>query len=97
MLERLISLLETALQEPSSLPEIADEYQQLVWNTDSISSNSSIEDAFRELAYDLDYFEPDLKIRRTEGSYHDQGWAIREIQVTLEKIRALGHTPIRTP
>lgn len=90
MTEKLVSLLEEALQNPSRRSQAIDEFQRIVWLGECSSADEHAEEIFDELAYDLDFYEPDPKARREDSSYFGNDRVVEEITLALEKLRALG-------
>jgi len=80
-------LLERAILEPSRLGEIIAQFQHSVWNGAEISG--AADEILCELAYDLDYFEPDIRARAEDPSFFGEERAIAEIQKALERLRAV--------
>jgi hypothetical protein len=59
------------------------EFQNQVWN-DEISKNNILS----ELAYDLDFYEPDSALRLHDHSYYGDEILEREINLALKKLKS---------
>ena len=55
-LSEALTLLETALREPSRLSEVISKLQHAAWHGGL--GQGPAEDILRDLAYDLDFYEP---------------------------------------
>jgi hypothetical protein len=58
-------MLSTALSEPARRQQAITEFQPVIWNSTDLPE-SSVE-ILRDLAYDLDYYEPDAEARAEDG------------------------------
>jgi len=54
-------------------------------------------DIFDEIAYDLDYYEPDERLRREDLSFYGDDRLEIEIKSALEKLRGRGVEPKPRP
>jgi hypothetical protein len=86
----LVDLLITALREPSRRSEIIPKFQAIVWEGLDPAISSNVRDLFRDLAYDLDFFEPRAEIRTEDGALYGHERVEREIRDALERLRAAG-------
>jgi len=81
------ALLEKAIREPSNLAEVVAQLQHGVWNSAEIPE--AADEILRELAYDLDYFEPSIGARAEDPSFFGEERAVAEIKKALERLRAV--------
>ena len=86
----LVDLLESAVRDLARLSTAIAEFQSAVWSAsdDDLVMTPDQREIFRDLAYDLDYFEPDALVRAESSSYFGADVAIDEIRQALEKLRA---------
>lgn len=83
----VIRVLEQALRRGSSLSACITCAQNLVWDHEALpSDNAEVWEILRQLAYDLDYFEPDSKLRAHDPSYFGEDRARAEIQTALKSL-----------
>jgi hypothetical protein len=83
----IIDLLHTTLQNPINLAEAIRRMQHEVFNREQAFS-SAVDEILRELAYDLDYFQPDPRVRSEDASLLDEERALEKIRVALDRIAA---------
>lgn len=84
IIDKLIQIVESKGLERKRLIK---EFQEIVWNDDSNSDNPAF-DILCELAYDLDFYEPDEKIRKEDSSYYGDERLQQEIVFALNKLEA---------
>lgn len=60
---------------------LISEFQKLVWG----DPNSN--EILSELAYDLDFYEPDEALRREDSSYYGDERLEEEIKSTLQRLK----------
>jgi len=84
----ILELLRAAVRETSSLSEAIKQFQALVWRGDDweVGLSPTIVDALRDLAYDLEYFEPSVPVRAEDPSFFGEERAIREILDVLARV-----------
>jgi hypothetical protein len=92
-LQELIDLLESALGDPFHRVEIASRFRAIVWEGLDPSLPKAAQEVLRELAYDLDFFEPKRDVRAAVSSSHGPERLEREIRETLEKLRQFESRP----
>jgi hypothetical protein len=81
-------LLRQALEEPDKLATFISEFQRCVWNESVAYPSQAIEEAIRDLAYDLDYYEADPRIRAEDRSFFGEERALTEIRSALAVVEA---------
>jgi hypothetical protein len=86
----LVDLLESAVRDLARLSSAVAEFQAAVRSAsdDDLVMTPDQRELIRDLAYDLDYFEPDASLRAESSSYFGADGAIDEIRQALEKLRA---------
>ena len=84
----IVAMLKAATLDPAKLPESITALQAMVWKSKGWDSDLSKEtvDALSDLAYDLDYYEPDAAARAEDASYFAEDRAVREIANALGRI-----------
>ncbi len=82
---QVVKLLREIPNDPRELPEAIATFQQLVW-TEPLTGSSAVLEIVRELAYDLDYYQPDPQARAEDPSYYDDDRAVAEIEEALTRI-----------
>ena len=85
---RVIELLQVAKREPASLGNAIRALQDMVWNSQDWASGvaEDVAEQLRDLAYDLDYFEPDADARAEDPAYFAEDRAMKEIADALARI-----------
>lgn len=81
-----IALLERTLNGELSLTSCVSQLHDAVLQDDS---SGSIEEVLRELAYDLEYYEPDAKRREQDPSYFGSERALREVRDAVTRLREM--------
>lgn len=91
----LISTLEKILRLPSSerLEEI-QALQSLIWSADELSMPAGLEEVLRDLAFDLDFYEPDSSLRAEDPSYYGEDRLASEIRTALRHLKRARFSPI---
>jgi len=84
--QELIALLVQALREPSRRLEHVKRFQELVWDTKRIGSDPEIQRMLRDVAYDLDFYEPDERARAEDPSLYGDTCLVREIEQALQRL-----------
>ncbi len=86
----VLELLQAATLEPAKLSEAIRALQALVWKSREWDSGLPTEmvEALADLAYDLDFFEPDPAARAEDPSYFAEDRALQEIAGALRRINA---------
>lgn len=66
--------------------KLLKEFQLKVLNSEIISKDAHVESLIRDLAYDLDYYEPDEIKRKEELSFFGDERAVELVIATYDKI-----------
>lgn len=87
-LNRVVSLLRTAVGDTSTLPDAIGQFQSVVWNTDGWEEglSASAAETLGDLAVDLDYFEAKSSARAEDPSFFGEDRAVKEISAALAKL-----------
>lgn len=84
-IQNLIEILVDACQSREKRPRLIAEFQNAVWNMPEDDSWQS--EVLSDLAYDLDFYQPDAVLRAQDASYIDDEQAVLEIKSALEKLQ----------
>lgn len=84
----MVALLEAAVQTPSRMPELISAFQQAAWKGELATGAG--EEILRDLAYDLDFYEPNPVARAEDRSFLNEDQAIAEIEAALTRLREIG-------
>lgn len=87
MIEKLKQIIASDGVERKKLIE---EFQEKIWNDESNPDNPASE-ILSELAYDLDFYEPNEKLRSEDFSYYGDERLREEITSALRKLEAVGN------
>jgi len=71
-------------------PTLIRNFQKLVWNFNGTIHSESVDSILRDLAYDLDYYEPDSLWRMQDSSFYGEKRAIEEISAAFVKLQSAG-------
>ena len=89
LLDLLIALLVESLKNPSDRRKLINEFQTIVWDRQGDEEPEYKEEwtILRDLANDLDYYEPDPVLRSADPAYYGDARLEDEIKSTLAKVR----------
>jgi len=85
-LNELRLLLEKALHDPVGRAKHIQRFQTIVWNAEELDSRPDVDELLRELAYNLDYYQPDERIRADEPSLYGDEQLEDEIRSVLSRL-----------
>jgi len=85
-LDRLIALLGEVLENPANRLDVVKSFQEAVWHTADMIGEPWVDEILRDLAHDLDYYEPDPEARSEDPSYYDDRRLEQEIRSAIEKL-----------
>jgi hypothetical protein len=88
--EMLIGLLTEALRRPELRRQLIRDFQELVWRNSGHTGEEAAWQILADLAYDLDFYEPDQNLRNEDVSYFGDERAELEILIALKRLRELG-------
>ena len=87
-LPELLELLERALTDQVGRRDHLRQFEDLVWSTEAfIGEDPDTDEILRDLAYDLDYYEPDPRTRPGDSAYYGDDRLEDEIRSALRKLR----------
>lgn len=73
-------------QDPVRQGILIKEFQNEIWDS---SIEDPLHDILGEFAYDLDFYEPDMKLRNESPSYYGKDRLEQAITEAIEKIKQL--------
>lgn len=86
MIDKLNQILSS---EGSERKKLVKEFQEQIWD-ERTNLDNPVFDILSELAYDLDFYEPDENLRSEDGSYYSDDKLEVEIASALKKLEAAG-------
>ena len=85
-LEKLRLLLEKALSDRSRRVEHVERFQAIVWDAEKLDHRPGVEETLRELAYDLDYYQPNERARAEDSSLYGDDRLEDKIRSALSRL-----------
>jgi hypothetical protein len=86
-LQDIVAVLVDALLHPKERKRLIHDFQKLIWSKPQPVMEERILEVLRDLAYDLDFYEPDPKKRAEDGSYYGDDRAVEEVESALDKLK----------
>ncbi len=86
--QKCVELIDTMLKSPEELDGLVRQFQQIVWHAPRGEENEGWE-VLGDLAYDLDFYEPDPIKRAEDYSFYGKERAVKEIQTARDKLSEL--------
>lgn len=83
LLERILS------SEKNERQELIFEFQKIYLNENLYSIDEREFEILSELAFDLDFYEPDMNVRKQDPSYYGDDQLEMEVLEAIEKIKSL--------
>jgi hypothetical protein len=83
--DKCLELIDSMLESPKELDWLIRQFQQIVWNVPHDKEDKPWE-VLRDLAYDLDFYEPDPIRRAKDYSFYDKDRALTEIKTAKDKL-----------
>jgi hypothetical protein len=77
-----MEILEQILSDKSNRKQLIKEFQKQVWHNEDLGN-----EILSELAYDLDFYEPDSTLRAEDASYYGDDKLEQEIKSVLKKLK----------
>ena len=84
IIERLKALVDRRFELAARIPDV----QQAIWSTAEAGEDDVRWEILRDLAYDLDYYQPDERVRAGDTSLYGDERALSEIKEALAKLEA---------
>ena len=79
-------ILEKILLDIKNRSTLIKEFQERIWNGKDYEHDKNINEILSELAYDLDFYEPNEEWRKESLSYYGEDRLKEEIKSALGKI-----------
>jgi hypothetical protein len=87
-LSRCTKLMERMLESPEEFEELMRQFQQIVWNRQHTREDKAWR-VIEDLAYNLDFYEPDPRRRAQDYSFFDKDRALAEIERAKNELTEL--------
>jgi hypothetical protein len=71
-------------------PTLIRDFQKQVWNFDGTIHSESVDRVICDLAYDLDYYDPDPLWRKQDSSFYGEKRVAEEISAALLELQTVG-------
>ncbi len=81
-----MKILFDILKNKNQRYSLIKKFQERIWNDDKYSNNKMVNEVLKDLAYDLDFYEPDDNLRKESASYYGDARLEEEIKAALRKI-----------
>jgi len=81
----MMEILKAILSDKANRKQLVKQFQQSIWDKEEEEDNV-IDEILSELAYDLDFYEPDKELRAESPSYYGDDRLEAEIKSALQKI-----------
>lgn len=78
-----MEILEKILTDKLDRKRLISEFQELIWNYENANANEILS----ELAYDLDFYEPNEKLRKVDSSYYGDDKLEEEVKLAIQKLQ----------
>lgn len=76
-----MDILKKILSDKFNRKQLVMQFQEQIWNGEGEENEILL-----ELAYDLDYYEPDDELRKEDPSYYGDARLEEEIRLALQKL-----------
>jgi hypothetical protein len=76
-----MEILEKILKNRIDRKRLISEFQETIW------SNQNANEILSDLAYELDFYEPNEKLRKENLSYYDDNRLEEEIKLAIQKLK----------
>lgn len=84
--QELTDLLVKALRDRPRRVEYVKRFQEIVWASEDLRATPELTRVLRDLAYDLDLFEPDEQVRAEDPSLYGDARLEEEIRSALQRL-----------
>ncbi len=81
-----MDILIRILNEKENRNILISQFQDYIWNENPKFDNEEQENILCDLAYDLDFYEPNIAIRNEDKSYYGDEKLEIEIKLALKKL-----------
>jgi hypothetical protein len=88
-MEHYLSMLKEILNTHSKRADLISAFQSEIWNAKASGKPNEVLNVLKELAYDLDFYQPDPALRQEDASYYGDERLVEEINAALKTIEAL--------
>jgi hypothetical protein len=91
--QSLAQILLKAMQDSENRLHLVKIFQEIVWDADEPLGSEEVERILNDLAYDLDYYEPNPEWRREVPSFYGDERFEEEVRSALVKLAEEGVHP----
>ena len=88
--ESIIAQLKVLVNQPTELAAGIPKVQQEIWRAKEGTEHDPLWEILRDLAYDLDYYQPNERVRSQDKSLYGEERALSEIRKGLAKLEGRG-------
>lgn len=86
IMTNIFKLLHEILEKPEKRLENINRFQNMIWDAkEPMIEDKILWDDLCNLAYDIDYYEPDIDERKEEPSYYGESRLQEEVHAILNK------------
>ena len=86
--KKCTTLMDRMLESSEELDELIRNFQGIVWDVAHNDEDKAWR-VIRDLAYDLDFYEPDPMRRALDYSFYDKDGALKKITEAKDKLKEL--------
>jgi hypothetical protein len=83
---RIINILEQIISDSFQRESLIEDFQNKIWNEEFIAS-AEVAEIYRDLANDLNYYEPTIEWRKEDPSYYGEDRLIQGLLSAISKIK----------
>ena len=84
-----MDILKEILSKEKEKQELIKAFQEKVWNEEDYSSDDRVNEVLSELAYDLDFYQPNKSLKKESPSYYGQERLEKELTEAIDKIKSI--------
>lgn len=88
--ESILEQLKVLVNRPTELAAGIPKVQQEIWGAKEGTEHDAQWEILRDLAYDLDYYQPNESVRSQDQSFYGEERALSEIREALAKLEGRG-------
>lgn len=81
-----MKILKDIISSSKKRTQLIKEFQENIWNGPGYSEDEEVNEILSELAYDLDFYEPNEALRMEDLSYYGEERLTREVRTALQKL-----------
>jgi uncharacterized membrane protein YgaE (UPF0421/DUF939 family) len=85
----MMIILENILKDKASRQQLIAEFQELIWN------EKNANELLAELAYDLDFYEPNEELRKQDSSYYGDDQLEEKLRIVVKELKQDGFSTLK--